>query len=128
MVWPLVVLAVLALGARRAGAAARVRVLGLAAAVAGAVSLGLLALTYSPVDTNRAYFATDTRLGPTLLGAALAALTVGRPRREHPPGAGAELAGVAALGFIGWSVLAVDGQGSWYYRGGLGFSSSPRSC
>ena len=122
VVWPLVVLAVLAVGARRRLALRtdrRVRVLGVAAAVAGVVSLGLLALTYSPVDTNRAYFATDTRLGPTLLGAAMAALTVGRPRREHAPGTGTELAGVAALGVVGVSVLVVDGQGSWYYRGGL---------
>jgi peptidoglycan/LPS O-acetylase OafA/YrhL len=136
VLWPLVVLAVLAVGVgrrtmrARAGADAsttgpavtlspRVRLLGIGAAAAGVGSLALLAATYSPVDTNRAYFATDTRLGPTLLGAALAAFVAGRPRREHPPSAGVELSGVVALVVIGWSLLVVDGQGAWYYRGGL---------
>ena len=165
LVWPLVVVAVLALGARRvvghrtangpamgtvigardsasdgpsdgdadgdagrSGAVGRpgasdasrsVRSLGIAAALAGMVSFALLALTYSPADTNRAYFGTDTRLGPTLLGAALAALTVGRPRRPGPPSRAVELAGVVAVGVVGWSLLFVDGQAAWYYRGGL---------
>ena len=140
--WPLVVLGVLAVGLRRrpavrgagdaaaAGAgrahapgsrvtAGRVPLLGVASAAGAAVSLMLLAATYSPVDTNRAYFATDTRLGPTLVGAALAALVAGRRRRESAPGAGADVAGALALAWIAWSLVAVDGQGAWYYRGGL---------
>ncbi len=118
VLWPLAVLVFLAVGFGRRSSPG-VRRLGLAAAVGGVVSLVLLAVAYSPIDTNRAYFATDTRLGPTLLGAALAAYLTGRPRRERPPAAGVEVAGAVALAWIGWSVLVVDGQGAWYYRGGL---------
>lgn len=115
LLWPLVVLAVLALAARRHG----VRLLGVVAAAGGATSLVLLTAAYSPVDTNRAYFGTDTRLGPTLLGAALAVWAAGRGRRERAPTRAVEAAGVAALAWIAWSLASVDGQGGWYYRGGL---------
>ncbi|HEV7761466.1 MAG TPA: acyltransferase family protein [Acidimicrobiales bacterium] len=97
------------------------RVLGLGAlALAGAaVSLALLAATYTSLDTNRAYFATDTRIGPTLLGAGLAVFTAGRARRDGPPPAVLELLGVLALGWMALSMVAIDGIGPSYYRGGL---------
>lgn len=116
VVWPVLALVVLALGA---GGRRGVRLLGAVSAAGAVLSLALLAAVYSPIDTNRAYFGTDTRLGPTLLGAALAAFLSRRARRERPPSPRAELAGVLALAWIGWSVVAVDGHGSWYYRGGL---------
>ena len=85
LVWPLVVLAGAGAGARRRGRAPTAGAdggagsdsrrhgrRGVLAAVGGVASLVALALLWSPVDTNRAYFGTDTRLGPTLLGAALA--------------------------------------------------------
>jgi peptidoglycan/LPS O-acetylase OafA/YrhL len=91
-----------------------------AVAVAGALtSLVLLALTFDPDDTNRAYFGTDTRLGPTLLGAALALWAVRRPRREGPPHPAVEVTAVAALAVMAVEVLAVDGLAPFYYRGGL---------
>lgn len=139
VLWPVVVLMVLAIGwgrrseGRRAttdgsattlpaggdAASPGVRRLGIVAGIGGAASLVLLAAAYSPVDTNRAYFGTDTRLGPTLLGAALATLLARRPRRERPPTPGVEAAGVVALAWVGWSILVIDGQGAGYYRGGL---------
>ncbi len=126
LVWPLVVLGVLGLGRRRSpgregdpGAARRGdrRLFGVA--VTGAVvSLALLAVTYDPLDTNRAYFGTDTRLGPTLLGAALAIWCVGRPRRAGRAPA-ALTAAAAALAVMAWMSVTVDGLGPAYYRGGL---------
>jgi peptidoglycan/LPS O-acetylase OafA/YrhL len=114
--WPLVVL--LVLGAKKARPNGPQR-LGLVAAVGAAISLTLLWITYSPIDTNRAYFSTDTRIGPTLLGAALAVVAARRVRRDKPPTLTVELLGVLALAWMAWSVYAVDGLGSWYYRGGL---------
>lgn len=119
LVWPLVAMAVL--GWRwRWRATQRARWLG-AVAVGGALaSLVLLGVTYSPVDTNRAYFGTDTRIGATLGGAALAAIVAGRARRRGRPSAVLDVMGALALLVIGWSLVTVDGQGGWYYRGGLG--------
>ena len=113
LVWPIV--AVLVLRLRRSSVAG----LGVLALVGAAVSFGLLAWAYEPADTNRAYFATDTRLGPTLLGAGLAVFVAGRLRRDTPPTAGREGLGLLALAWMAWSVWQVDGLGSWYYQGGL---------
>jgi peptidoglycan/LPS O-acetylase OafA/YrhL len=123
VVWPLVVVGLLALARRRRWAATTVvAVTSLTGAVASFV---VLAAVYSPLDTNRAYYGTDSRVGPTLLGAALAALSAGRMRaraeREVPPGraAGVPVLGIAALAVMGWAVVAIDGIGPAYYRGGL---------
>ena len=113
LVWPVVALLVLGIARRRE------RTLGIIAAVGAAVSLTLLWLTYSPIDTNRAYFSTDTRIGPTLLGATLAVVTARRVRRAGPPALVVELLAVLALAWMTWSIFVVDGLGPWYYRGGL---------
>lgn len=65
VVWPLLLLGLLALVRRRTA---------ILLIVAGAVvvSAVLMALTYAPVDPNRAYMGTDTRMGELLLGALLA--------------------------------------------------------
>jgi peptidoglycan/LPS O-acetylase OafA/YrhL len=118
LVWPLVALAILR-RRPRSEATPRARWLG-AIAVGGALtSLVLLGLSYSPVDTNRAYFGTDTRIGATLGGAALATIVAGRARRQGRPSAAIDVMGAIALVLIGWSLVTVDGQGGWYYRGGL---------
>jgi peptidoglycan/LPS O-acetylase OafA/YrhL len=118
LVWPLVALAILR-RRPRSEATPRARWLG-AIAVGGALaSLVLLGLSYSPVDTNRAYFGTDTRIGATLGGAALATIVAGRARRQGRPSAAIDVVGAIALVLIGWSLVTVDGQGGWYYRGGL---------
>ncbi|MGH9112248.1 MAG: acyltransferase family protein [Acidimicrobiales bacterium] len=119
LVWPLVVVAVLSGWGRRPGRAGGARALGVVAVVGAAASFGLLALTYSPLDTDRAYFATDTRIGATLLGAALATLAARRARRSGAPPAAVEGLGVIALVWMAWSVVTVDGLAPWYYRGGL---------
>jgi peptidoglycan/LPS O-acetylase OafA/YrhL len=118
VVWPLVAFLVMSL-ARRRGSPRAERWLGIVAAAGAAVSLALLWITYSPIDTNRAYFSTDTRIGPTLLGAALAVLAARRVRRDARPTLAVELLALAALGWMTWSMFCVDGVSSWYYRGGL---------
>jgi peptidoglycan/LPS O-acetylase OafA/YrhL len=134
LLWPPLVLGLLMLARRRAG---RGRRLVGSVAVAGAVaSFAVLALTWTAADTSRAYYGTDARVGPTLLGAALAALVAadrrrlavptdetireggtGRPRRTG--GWWAPAAGMAALAFLGWSFATVRGTEPAYYRGGL---------
>lgn len=126
VVWPLVVLGLVALARRwrRAGPA----MVAAFSAVGAAVSFIVLALVYSPLDTNRAYYGTDARVGPTLLGAALAALSVDRLRARAAGGGEAEggspswcrrVVGAAAVAVMVWALAAVDGIGPTYYRGGL---------
>jgi peptidoglycan/LPS O-acetylase OafA/YrhL len=137
LLWPPLVLGLLVL-ARRRGAGSLRLVVGVA--LAGAIaSFAVLAITYSATDTSRAYYGTDSRVGPTLLGAALAAIvTAGRRRSAVPAGpvdapvpedltdAGrrtngwwAPAAGFVALAFLVWSFVAVRGTAPTYYRGGL---------
>jgi peptidoglycan/LPS O-acetylase OafA/YrhL len=113
VLWPLVAVLVLGRGAGR-----RFR-LGAVAVAGAAVSFALLAVLWAPGDTNRAYYATDTRIGPTLLGAALAAWVAGRPRRDAPPPRRLEAAAVAGVAWMAVCATAVDGQGPSYYRGAL---------
>jgi peptidoglycan/LPS O-acetylase OafA/YrhL len=110
LLWPLVALAVWR-WRPRSGASHRARRLGAIAVGAALASLVLLGLTYSPVDTSRAYFGTDTRIGATLGGAALATVVAGRARRQGRPSAALDVAAALALVVIGWSLTAVDGQG-----------------
>jgi peptidoglycan/LPS O-acetylase OafA/YrhL len=121
--WPLVVAGLFALAGRRRWSGTRV-VAG--ASLAGAaVSFAVLATVYSPLDTNRAYYGTDSRVGPTLLGAALAAVSAERLRAraggvEAPRRPGLLPAvGVVAGAVMAWAVVALDGTGPAYYRGGL---------
>jgi peptidoglycan/LPS O-acetylase OafA/YrhL len=110
VVWPLV--ALLGLGAtsrlnrarRRAAGdtedddafrSARRRRLGWVALGGAAVSFGLLAWQYSPISTDRAYFGTDSRIGATLLGAALAVFVAGGSRSTRTDRA-ANVRGIAA--------------------------------
>jgi peptidoglycan/LPS O-acetylase OafA/YrhL len=126
--WPLLVVGLVALGRR-----ARLAGPGVVAAVSAAGALAsflVLAGTYSSLDTSRAYYGTDARVGPTLLGAALAGVSAARLRREAsaPPAEPAEGGGsgwggpVAALGCLAvmaWALVVIDGEGPLYYRGGL---------
>ncbi|HEY3144040.1 MAG TPA: acyltransferase [Acidimicrobiales bacterium] len=114
LVWPVVVAGLL--GSRRLRGVATVRAVAIGGA---ALSFVLLAATYQPLDTNRAYYGTDTRIGATLLGAALATVVATRPRRDRPPGRGTEVAAALGLAWIGWSLWTVDVVSGWYYRGGL---------
>jgi peptidoglycan/LPS O-acetylase OafA/YrhL len=111
VLWPLIVALVLS--------RLRVAALGWLAFGGAAVSFGLLALHWSPLDTNLAYYGTDGRIGPMLLGAGLAVIVARRPRRAGPPRAVSELAAVAAIAAMTLVLLRVDGQADGYYRGGL---------
>lgn len=123
--WPLLVVALLAFGLRRA-------LVGLCLAGAGASAV-LAALLYDPNAVNRAYFGTDTRAQALLIGCALAALLVPRlgPRlgqagvRSRPPmlhpGTAVAL-GSAALGsvvLLGWLWTHASGTGALLYHGGF---------
>jgi peptidoglycan/LPS O-acetylase OafA/YrhL len=145
LLWPPLVLGLLLLAGRRAGGGGR-RLVGGVAVVGAAASFAVLALTWTATDTSRAYYGTDARVGPTLLGAALAAVvTVGRRRppvptdtavsedRMGPVDGGGSAAGppsrtggwwapavgTAALAFLLWSFAEVRGTEPAYYRGGL---------
>lgn len=85
------------------------------------VSFSLLAVLFEEfgTNTNRAYYGTDTRIGPTLLGAGLAALTVHRRRRDKAPPWWLDMAAVAGLALMAWALVSLDVETSAYYRGGL---------
>jgi len=112
VVWPLVA----ALLLRRHRRIDRVRNVALGGA---AVSLAWMALTYNESDTNWAYFSTPTRLGPTLLGAALATFTLNRTRRTQRRAPERDILALAALFVMTMLVLSLDGTEGLYYRGGL---------
>jgi peptidoglycan/LPS O-acetylase OafA/YrhL len=132
LVWPLVVGGLLLVTRRRGGSAPhRVAVVAIVGAAASFVVLGV---TWSAIAPNRAYYGTDSRIGPTLLGAALAALWVGRPwlpARAAVPADGdgegaplrrawwAPVLAAACLGYLVWAFSRVQGTSATYYRGGL---------
>jgi peptidoglycan/LPS O-acetylase OafA/YrhL len=119
LLWPLVVLAAMGLGARwsRRGLLA-LGVVGVCASAAAQVAL------YRPHDVDRAYYGTDTRAQALLIGAALAGLLAGRPDARRTDGAtirrytlgAAALAGLLATGWLWTHAHGADG---WLYRGGL---------
>ena len=114
--WPLVLLAV-TWAARRRGADVA-RSAGFVAGAGAVVSLVWLALAYDPLDTNWAYFSTPTRLGPVLAGCALAAFMPRGVGGGHGRSA-VTVGGVVGLGVIAGLVVAIEGTGAGYYRGGL---------
>lgn len=125
LLWPLLVVAVLAVSVRRRAkpaASSGQRWLALLAVccVCAAASAVAAALLFRPDDVNRAYYGTDTRAVPLLIGCATALIVryvIGRrAARRHP------VLGVLALaGAVGTGVLwaTADGSASWLYRGGL---------
>lgn len=124
VVWPLAVTGLFVL-ARRRGRAARGITLLRGACILGAIaSFGSMAATFSPVDTNRAYYGTDTRVGPMLLGAALATVSTAQMRRRDPAAHHRSpwwvaLAAAGASAVVVWAFTSVDGVSGFYYRGGL---------
>jgi peptidoglycan/LPS O-acetylase OafA/YrhL len=112
LVWPLVVVAVLAW--RRSVRGVLVVAVGGAAA-----SFAAMLLLYTPGgDPQRVYMGTDTRASSILLGAALAALVAQRgwtPRRVSR--VGIEFVGVVALGFLAWAWWRLSGSTPAVYEG-----------
>jgi len=113
LVWPLVI--VLLLRARRRAE----NVVRNVALVGAAISLAWMAVSFKATDTNWAYYSTPTRLGPTLLGAALAAVAVTTARRTKPHEPHWDVLAVAALVVMALLVFGLNGGEATYYRGGL---------
>jgi peptidoglycan/LPS O-acetylase OafA/YrhL len=119
LVWPLVVVAVLAW--RRS-----VRGVVVVALAGAAASFGAMLLLYTPgADPQRVYLGTDTRASSILLGAALAALLADRGwTRRRANRVGLEVVGVAALGFLAWAWWGLSGSTPAVYEGLLLASSA----
>jgi peptidoglycan/LPS O-acetylase OafA/YrhL len=116
LVWPLVVLAMVAIGRRKPARAVLFGASGLAV-----LSLVRMLLLYAPGgDPQRVYLGTDTRAAALLLGAALGALITerGHPRRRATRVA-LEVAGLAGAAGLAWAWITVDGQSDGLYQGGL---------
>jgi len=116
LIWPLIMVALAPLAARRHG-------FGLATLlllVAAAASALWMAVLYDPNDLSRVYYGTDTRAQQLLVGAALAWFTVAAPGRFSSESLARFRVPVSLLlmGFVG-AVLLVDDEAPWLYRGGL---------
>ncbi|MGI9645361.1 MAG: acyltransferase family protein [Ilumatobacteraceae bacterium] len=114
IVWPLIVIALLA--ARRS--IARLLAVTLALAAASTVILGVLA----GGDVSRAYFGSFSRSSSILIGAALA-IVVHRGDRWAVDLARSKVApvlGVGAAALLAWSWVTIDGASDLgFYRGGF---------
>jgi peptidoglycan/LPS O-acetylase OafA/YrhL len=113
LLWPLIVVAIFALGVRRTGRALTiVCVLG---ALGSAVAAVLL---FRPDDVSRDYFGTDTRAQALLIGCALA--TVLARRRRDAGGHGyIAVAGWTGLLIMAWLWTHLGGSDALLFRGGL---------
>jgi peptidoglycan/LPS O-acetylase OafA/YrhL len=115
ILWPVVMIGLVALAHRRGARAAFVTVAGLA--VASAVWMAVL---YDPADASRVYFGTDTRAQQLLIGAALAWIVQLRPERlelgSRTRGAWTVVAGLVVFAVIASSTLD---ESAWLYRGGF---------
>ena len=131
LLWPLLLLAILALARWR-------RVLLAVCAVGVVASTAEAALFYDPYDMNRVYFGTDTRAAALLIGCGLATLLGGAAvptgrlalRAGAGPAAGRHRVGtgwhpvlggltVLAVLVLGWAWGHADGTSGWLYFGGL---------
>ncbi len=133
LVWPLVVLAVLAFargrGAERTPSVAppsrerRIRMLGTVALVGALVSAALMiGGSLAGASVERLYLGTDTRVAAILLGAALACFQ--RSRGSPPVLSGPRRPRLAAAGVVALALLVVawatlPGTSPVLYRGGL---------
>jgi peptidoglycan/LPS O-acetylase OafA/YrhL len=117
LVWPLLLLALLA-STRRDGPRGRRTVIVAACLVGAAASTIAGAALSRGSGTDRLYYGTDTRAVALLIGCALAASLIGRPAAE---GRHRLLGGLALLGAAVTAGLWVsaDGGAPWLYRGGL---------
>lgn len=118
VVWPLAVVAVIALSRRRRSRWPPHRTVLVLAASLGTLSLVALAAAHRPGgDTARAYYGTDTRSFAVLAGAVVAAgLRAPRVRSllAGPVGRTAAVVGTAVLG-VAW--VALEGTDSILYEG-----------
>ncbi len=80
-----------------------------------------MAWLYSPGDTSRVYYGTDTRAAELLLGAVLAVVMVERRRIIGTVRTAGVAAGAVALLAVAWLWHAASQTDAWLYRGGFGF-------
>ncbi len=107
VVWPLVVVGLLALGRIRA---LMVACIGLA--IASALAMTFL---YDGSDTTRAYLGTDTRGAAILVGAILATSGLAHGQRSRA----LDTLGIASAAVIGAAWFLLDGKSALLYRGGF---------
>ena len=116
LVWPMVLW--MGLGLRR-----KARKLFWWILAGAGASAALMAALYEPgTDPSRVYYGTDTRAGAILLGAALACVWVPAKLKPRPHVAGRALlavAGVGALGGLGWGLTHFHQFSEQLYRGGF---------
>ncbi len=126
LVWPLVVLAVLGLAARRTPkkrraprpAARRLRTVALLGALGSAATAAVMSAR--GVNDSRIYYGTDTRSQALFVGAALAAtLTLRGEPANRAKRAALAVAGAAALAAVLVVFATVDGQSTGLYQGGF---------
>ena len=110
LVWPLVVVGVMAVARRE-----KARALVLVSLVLTGVSM--LAMVLLAGNPTRVYMGTDTRGAAILMGAALGASGLTQPSQK---GARAlQGAGCVAVLVLAIAWLRLDGQSEWLYRGGF---------
>lgn len=109
VVWPLVALALLRIGKRRA--------LFVGAIVLALASMLAMSVTYDPASTTRAYYGTDTRAAAILMGAALACVLP--PNTPIAKKRSLDAIGAIALGVLAWGWITLDGSDALLYRGGF---------
>jgi hypothetical protein len=115
LVWPLVVLGLVAWWKRRTPQA--VLVLSIVLSI---VTAAIAVALYEPNTTARVYYGTDTRAPAILLGAALAAgFTVFGQARSRAARIAVELLGLAGVVLLAFAWTGLDGGSSTLYRGGL---------
>jgi peptidoglycan/LPS O-acetylase OafA/YrhL len=124
LVWPLVVLGVVALtrrfSRRRVGAGTAAGMLAVSVGL-GVASTAWMWVSYrAGTDPSRLYFGTDTRAGSILVGAALAAWLVWKgPTRRVERRVALEVAAVVAMVFLAFEWARASGTAAFLYRGGF---------
>ena len=117
VLWPIVMVGLLALAHRLRKGMAFATMAVITAAIASA---GLMAALYDPTDASRVYFGTDTRAQQLLVGAALAWFVAWFPTLERVPEHRIfHLASKFSLGALAVIVVTVDDTSTWLYHGGF---------
>lgn len=121
LLWPPILLGIVAVGRRLGRPAATVAVVAAAGSAASFAWAAWLS-SGTGVDLSRVYFGTDTRAGGLLAGCALAAWRHRRPDRWRRPaaiGVGQSWTAVLATVVLAALCLTLAPESGWTYRGGL---------